>query len=112
MKIYKINDMKRGWFIGDFEPSVLKTKEFEVGILTHNKGEYWAPHYHEFSDEYNVLLKGKMTIQKKELNQGDIFVIEKNELADPDFLEDCIVLVVKTPSVPGDKIIKENISGN
>ena len=39
MKIKKINDMWRGWFIGDFEPSVLKTKEFEVGVLTHKKGE-------------------------------------------------------------------------
>jgi len=112
MKIYKIDDMTRGWFIGDFEPSVLRTKDFEVGVLTHKKGEYWAPHYHEFSDEYNLLIKGKMIIQKKELNEGDIFIIEKNEVADPDFLEDCTVLVIKTPSVPGDKIIKEKFNEN
>ena len=107
MKIYKIDEMVRGWFIGDFEPSVLRTKDFEVGVLEHKKGEHWPAHYHEFSNEYNLLLKGKMTIQETELVQGDIFVIEKNEIANPFFLEDCTVLVVKTPSIPGDKIIKE-----
>lgn len=100
--------MTRGWFIGNFEPSILKTKEFEVGLLTHSKGEYWAPHYHEFSDEYNLLISGKMIIQKKEINEGDIFVLKKKEIADPIFLEDCVVLVIKTPSIPGDKIIKED----
>lgn len=97
--------MTRGWFIGDFEPSVLRTKDFEVGVLEHKKGENWPAHYHEFSDEYNLLLKGKMTIQKKELTEGDIFIIEKNEVADPIFLEDCMILVVKVPSVVGDKIL-------
>ena len=53
MKIKKINDMWRGWFIGDFEPSVLKTNEFEVGVLTHKKGEKWPKHYHNIATEYN-----------------------------------------------------------
>ena len=44
-----------------------------------------------------------MTIQGKELNSGDIFVLEPYEVADPIFLEDCNLIVVKTPSIPGDK---------
>jgi len=103
MKIIKLADVHRGWFIGDFEPSVLKTKDFEVGVLEHKKGEDWPAHIHEHCTEYNVLLKGKMSIQKKEINVGDIFIIEKNEIADPVFHEDCTVVVVKTPSVRGDK---------
>ena len=39
------------------------------------------------------------------LNENDIFVIDKEEIACPIFLEDCHILVVKIPSVPGDKII-------
>jgi len=39
MKLHKLDDMVRGWFIGNFEPSVLKTKKFEVGILSHKKNE-------------------------------------------------------------------------
>ena len=37
------------------------------------------------------------------IEPGMIFVIEPSEIADPVFLEDCIVVVVKTPSVKGDK---------
>lgn len=107
MKITKLDIMKGGWFIGNFEPSVLKTNLFEVGIMQHKKNEKWPKHYHTKANEYNVLVKGKMTIQGQEINSGDVFVIEKMEIADPVFLEDCTVVVVKVPSVPGDKIIVE-----
>jgi len=103
MNITKITDYVRGWFIGNFEPSLLKTKDFEVGVLTHKKGEHWAPHYHKESIEYNVLISGKMTVQEKELNSGDVFVFQKGEIADPIFLEDCTLVVVKVPSIPSDK---------
>lgn len=103
MNVTKIVDYVRGWFIGDFEPTILRTKDFEVGVLTHPKGEQWPPHYHKESVEYNVLISGKMVVQGKELNSGDVFVFEKGEIADPVFLEDCTVVCVKVPSIPSDK---------
>lgn len=103
MIIKRIEDFTRGWLIGDFEPSLIRTKDFEVGILTHKKDEVWPKHYHKLADEYNVLVKGKMNVNGVELNTGDVFVIEKNEVAEPKFLEDCTVLVIKIPSVMGDK---------
>jgi quercetin dioxygenase-like cupin family protein len=108
MNITKITDYVRGWFIGDFEPSLFKTKDFEVGILQHKKDEYWSPHYHKESIEYNVLISGKMIIQGNELNSGDVFVFEKGEVADPIFLEDCTLVVVKIPSIPSDKFEVES----
>ena len=101
----KLDSMYRGWFVGDFEPSVYKTKDFEVGYLTHKKGEMWDVHYHEKMIEVNLLIKGKMILNDLELNENDIFVIRKDELACPIFLEDCHIIVIKIPSVPGDKII-------
>lgn len=103
MKILKLSDMHRGWFVGDFEPSVLKTKAFEVGVLTHKKNEVWAEHFHAIATEYNVLLDGKMMINGIHIEPGDIFIIEPNESSAPVFFEDCRVLCVKTPSVIGDK---------
>lgn len=103
MKTAKINDMIRGWFVGNFEPSVLKTDVFEVGILSHKKGEQWPKHIHKIATEYNVLIKGRMTICGETIEPGTIFTIEPFEIADPVFLEDCTVVVVKTPSVKGDK---------
>ena len=35
--------------------------------------------------------------------KGDIFILHPFEIADPIFLEDCTVLIIKTPSKPGDK---------
>lgn len=103
MNISKIDDYLRGWFIGDFSPSVLKTTEFEVGLIRHTKGEMWPAHYHKESIEYNVLVTGKMVVKGKELNSGDVFVFDKGEIADPVFLEDCTVVCVKVPSIPSDK---------
>lgn len=103
MKRHKLEDFWRGWIIGNFEPSLLKTEAFEVGVLTHKKGEVWPKHYHKVGTEFNVLLEGKMIIQGQEINKHDVFVFEPNEVADPEFLEDCVVVCIKTPSLPGDK---------
>jgi len=103
MKKQRIENMWRGWFIGNFEPSVLKTDQFEVGILLHKKGEVWPAHYHKEATEYNVLLDGRMRIAGEVLEAGDIFWFEPGDVADPEFLEDCRVCVVKRPSIIGDK---------
>jgi quercetin dioxygenase-like cupin family protein len=95
--------MKRGWFIGDFHPSVLRTKDFEVAVLSHKKNEIWPKHYHKLTTEINLLLRGSMSINETTIQEGDIFVIEPNEISSPIFHEDCQILCVKTPSVIGDK---------
>lgn len=102
MKITKITDYHRGWFVGNFEPSMFNTDQFEVGVLQHKKGEEWPCHYHT-GHEINYLLSGKMVIQDTIITSGDVFMFEPYEIANPKFLEDCTVVVVKTPSKPGDK---------
>jgi quercetin dioxygenase-like cupin family protein len=105
MDIIKMETMMGGWFIGNFEPSAYKTDQFEVCYKHHLKGEKWETHYHKEGTEINYLVNGKMIIQNKELNTGDIFILKPYEIADPIFIEDCTVLIVKTPSVSGDKYI-------
>jgi len=107
MKLYKLSDMHRGWLIGNFEPSILKTEGFEVGVLHHPKGEVWPEHYHKVATEYNILLSGSMNVCDTELKSGDIFVIEPMEVASPTFHEDCTILCIKIPSSPSDKYIVE-----
>ena len=95
----------RGWIIGNFEPSILKTEKYEFGKLLHKKGEYHQFHYHKNSIEYNYLINGNMLINNRKLESGDLFIINKFEIACPKFLEDCTIIVVKVPSSPGDKIL-------
>lgn len=105
MEIHKISDFIGGWYVGDFNPSCFVTKDFEICYKKHLAGEEWPIHYHKEADEINFLRSGKMIIQGKELVGGDIFILRKNEIADPIFLENCEVFIVKTPSVKDDKFI-------
>jgi quercetin dioxygenase-like cupin family protein len=105
MKITKLNLFKGGWFIGDFEPTLLKTKDFEIAVHHYEAGQVHGKHYHAIATEYNYLVSGSMKIQNTALSAGDLFVLEPNEIADPIFLENCVVVIVKTPSVPGDKYL-------
>ena len=106
MKIEKMKNMVCGWFVGDFEPSVYRTKKFEVSFKSHKKNEKTPPHYHKKAIEINYLIHGRMIINGIELNSGDIFTIEKNETVYPKFLTNCELIVVKTPSVINDKYEK------
>ena len=107
MKIYKIKDMKGGWYIGNFEPTAYKTKDFEVSLKDHPKGEVWPKHFHKEAIEINLIVKGEMRLNNVSLKQGDIFIIDKMEVVDPEFLKDCLIVCVKVPSVLGDKYVVE-----
>ena len=39
MKEAKLNDMVRGWFVGNFTPTLYKTNDCEVAYKTYNKGD-------------------------------------------------------------------------
>ena len=103
MKKYNLKDFEKGWFIGNFEPSIFKTKEFEIALLSHHKDEVWPKHFHKEADEVNVLISGSMAVNNVQIFPGDIFHIEKNEIVEPIFYEDCKLICVKFPSIPGDK---------
>lgn len=103
MKILKLKDMKSGWFVGNFEPTAYKTDKFEVNYRIHKAGEEWDTHYHTDVTEINLLIKGKMRMQNTVINSGDIFIVKPFEISDPEFIEDCEVICVKTPSL-NDKI--------
>jgi mannose-6-phosphate isomerase-like protein (cupin superfamily) len=105
MKVFDSKNFmeKGGWFVGDFEPTILKTSDFEVAYKLHYKNEDWPKHHHKISTEINFLIRGKMLINDILIQTGEIFVIEKNESVKPKFLEDCELIVIKTPSVKNDK---------
>ena len=105
MKVGKLDAMHRGWVIGDFEPSLLRTKDFEVGILKHYKNEKWPTHYHKIATEYNILISGSMHLCGVELVAGDTFILEPFEIAEPTFHEDCVIICIKVPSDTKDKYV-------
>ena len=103
MEKYELGKMIGGWFIGDFEPSVRQVVGFEVGYKKHPKGEEWPEHYHRQATEVNLLVRGSMMVNGELISEGEIFVLNPGETVKPAFLEDCELVVVKFPSVKGDK---------
>jgi len=103
IRVSELKDMKRGWFLGDFLPAAYSTKDVEVGILEHKKGEEWLAHVHKRGDEINVLISGWMKINNTEVITGQIFVIPKGHLTKAVFYEDCKIVCVKLPSDTKDK---------
>ncbi|GAA3623140.1 hypothetical protein GCM10022419_131010 [Nonomuraea rosea] len=105
MKTFREEDMLGGWFVGDFVPSAFRTDTAEVCLKRHKKDEQWPTHYHAVAVEINLVVEGELTINERRFGPGDGFVIECGEVAEPRFLTDCCLVVVKVPSVPGDKYI-------
>lgn len=103
--VFNVKNYTRRWFIGDFEPCLYRKKEYEVAYHYLPKGCDHKFHYHKEADEYNIIISGRMILNNREINQGQVFVIRKNEISCPLFLEDCYIVCVKFPSVPRDKYI-------
>ena len=104
MKTDHISNFTRGWFIGNFEPSILQTEDFEVAIITHKQDEEIPKHFHPVATEYNVMLSGRMWVNGRNLTKGDMFSFEPDEICNVQVLEDSEVLCVKVPSIQGDKV--------
>lgn len=105
MNIFRLKNMKKGWFIGNFVPSSFKTNALEVAYHYHTKGEQPIKHIHKNATEINFVSRGKLIVQSTLLKRGDVFVIAPQEVADPLFLTNCELVVIKTPSIPGDKFL-------
>lgn len=105
MKRYFLENMKLGWFIGNFNPSLLKTESFEVGIKRFAKGERELTHHQTLATEWTCVIQGRIRIGMEIFEINEIAEIPPLESADFEALEDSILVVVKSPSFPSDKKI-------
>ena len=103
MKTGKIAEMKNGWFIGNFEPSLLKTNDVEVAVKKYNKGDYEKAHYHKIATEFTLIISGRVKMFDMEFSEGDIIVVEPGEVTDFLAITDCANVVVKIPGANNDK---------
>lgn len=105
MEIAKLKDMTGGWFIGNFEPSLHKTKDFEVAVKHYKKGDAENVHYHKVATEYTLILNGSVQMLGQTFYSGDIIIIQPSESTGFEALSDVTTVVIKTPSVKDDKFI-------
>lgn len=106
MKTGKIDEMHKGWFIGNFEPSMLKTNDVEVALKHYVKGDTEDAHYHKIATEFTVVVSGRVKMFDKEWGKGDIIVVEPYDCTSFEVLEDADTLVVKLPGANNDKYLE------
>lgn len=109
INVSSLSDMVRGWFVGDFEPSVLRTTAFEAAVQRFTAGDHEAWHVHRVATEITVIVSGRAEMNGMEVKAGDVVVIKPGHGTDFKALEDTVTAVIKTPSVRGDKYLHEAI---
>lgn len=107
MKVEHLDSMTRGWFVGNFEPSLYKTNDCEVGVKSYRAGDYEEKHYHKIATEITVIVKGRVKMFDREFCEGDMVVVEPGDVTDFTALTDAMNVVVKLPGASDDKYLIE-----
>ena len=97
MRAARLENMVKGWFVGNFEPSLIKTNDVEVAVKVYHKGDWEEPHYHKIATELTVVVQGKIKMFDRIFSANDIIVVEPGECTVFEALEDTINVVVKYP---------------
>ncbi len=103
MKVFSLDDMTKGWFVGNFSPTVLSTNQVEVAVKRYKAGEYEPAHHHKTATEITVIIDGEVRMNDVVYRAGAILVIEPNTPTDFLALTDVTTTVVKYPGANDDK---------
>ena len=98
-----LSDMTKGWFIGNFEPSLYKTNDVEVGVKYYKKGDHEDSHFHKIATEFTVIIDGSVEMSGQVFSKGDIIKVNPNVATDFKALTNVTTLVVKLPGANNDK---------
>lgn len=82
MHKFNLADFTRGWIVGDFAPSLIRTKEFEFMVRHYSAGETEGAHVHKLAEEITVIVSGEFTMNGTTLSKGDIVHLKPGEAAD------------------------------
>ena len=107
MRTARLDDMTKGWFVGNFTPTLFNTNDVEVAVKEYKKGQKESRHHHKIATEITVVISGKIRMNDIVYSKGDIIVMYPNEATDFEALEDTINAVVKIPGANNDKYLGE-----
>jgi hypothetical protein len=103
MQRYKLSECgARGWFIGDFDGAVYRTKDFEVTYQKNSRSQT-ASHVHKLAYEITLVISGRQICNGEMFVAGDICILEPGDISQIEYLEETEVVTIKTPSIPSDK---------
>jgi quercetin dioxygenase-like cupin family protein len=103
MKHARLSDMTGGWFIGDFAPALIASRDVEVAVKHYRAGDREPEHHHRLATETTAIISGAVTMAGRRWEAGDLILLEPGEATAFEALTDAVTVVVKRPSIPGDK---------
>ena len=103
MKVARLDDMVKGWFVGDFEPTLYRTQDVEVGVKRYRAGDSEPAHFHKIATEISVVVQGEVEINGQCFRAGDIIVMETGDVAVFRAVTEAVTAVVKIPGAINDK---------
>ena len=106
MRCEKLDSMVRGWFVGNFTPTLYETNALEAAVKTYQAGDYEAWHYHKIATEITVIVSGEVEMNGSRYQAGDMIVVEPNEGTDFRALTDAVNVVIKIPGANNDKYLR------
>ncbi|MCK9283725.1 MAG: hypothetical protein M0P39_05520 [Rhodocyclaceae bacterium] len=108
MEIANLKDMVKGWFVGNFDPTLFRTNDVEVAIKRYTSESHEERHHHKIATEITAIVFGRVRMNGKEYRADDIVVIPPGEATDFEALEDTVTVVVKLPGANNDKYLGES----
>jgi len=105
MKKFHLKDMTKGWFVGDFNPAVLNTKDVEVAVKEYSAGDTETKHYHKIAKEITVVVSGQVEMCGRVFSKGDIIFLDPGEETAFRAITDAVNVVVKMPGIANDKFL-------
>ncbi len=103
----RIEDFTKGWFVGNFTPTLLATNDVEVAIKTYTRGEREGAHHHRVATEITAVISGRVAMLGRELGPGEVVLIPPGTSTAFEALEDSVTVVVKHPGANHDKYVDE-----
>lgn len=106
MIVRKIDEFKGGWFVGNFEPTLVKTSDFEIAVKKYSAGEKDPRHTHRVATEITYVAKGKCHFNDVVVEEGSIVQLNPGETNSFSAITDVQLFVIKFPSLPNDKYLE------
>jgi dTDP-4-dehydrorhamnose 3,5-epimerase-like enzyme len=102
---HKLDDFTRGWFVGNFSPTLISTEAAEVAVQRYTAGAHEPRHLHKIATELTLVVSGRARMNGEEIGTGEIIRIPPGMAADFEAVTDVTTVVVKVPCVKGDKYL-------
>lgn len=106
MKNYKVNDMKAGFFVGDFTPVAFNNSNVEVALKAIHKGTLDANYYRKIDTEVILVVEGAIEVNRKIYEEGDVIVFDPNEMINLFAVEDTKYILLKFPGTNNDRNVE------